>query len=103
MLKILICGEYDYAIAVNDTTEPTVEVDELDLTLLGKGKKFDIENNIIIDDPQSRISYLKMLLRDSDYQAIKYMEGQLSAEEYEPIKQQRIKWRQEINELELSL
>ena len=103
MLKILICGEYDYAMAANDTTEPTVEVDELDLTLLGKGKKFDIENNTIIDDPQSRISYLKMLLRGSDYQAIKYMEGQLSAEEYEPIKQQRIKWRQEINELELSL
>jgi len=103
MLKILICGEYDYAIAANDTAELAVEVDELDLTLLGKGKKFDIENNIIIDDSQSRISYLKALLRDSDYQAIKYMEGQLNAKEYEPIKQQRIKWRQEINELELSL
>lgn len=47
-----------------------------------------------------RIDELKMLLADSDYKAIKYAEGWLSAEEYAPIKAQRQAWRDEINEIE---
>ena len=51
----------------------------------------------------SRIYELKRKLSDTDYQAIKYAEGQISEEEYAPIKQQRQAWRDRINELEASL
>lgn len=49
---------------------------------------------------QMRIAELKSLLASTDYQAIKFAEGQISAEDYEPIKLQRQEWRDEINELE---
>lgn len=49
---------------------------------------------------EQRISELKKNLYDTDYKAIKYAEGELTAEEYAPIKEQRRAWRQEINELE---
>lgn len=48
----------------------------------------------------NRIEILKGSLAQTDYQAIKYSEGELTAEEYEPIKQQRREWRAEINRLE---
>lgn len=47
-----------------------------------------------------RINKLKHLLYESDYKAIKYAEGLLSEEEYNPIKIQRQQWRDEINQLE---
>lgn len=46
------------------------------------------------------IKELKQKLSDTDYQAIKYAEGQISEEEYQPIKEQRQAWRDRINELE---
>ena len=49
---------------------------------------------------QNRIRQLKQLLSDTDYQAIKYAEGMLSAEEYASMKAQRQAWRDEINRLE---
>lgn len=49
---------------------------------------------------QIEIMQLKQQLADTDYKAIKYAEGLISAEDYEPIKQQRQAWRDEINELE---
>lgn len=49
---------------------------------------------------EQKIPKLKQLLAETDYKAIKFAEGELSAEEYEPVKQQRRAWREEINELE---
>lgn len=49
---------------------------------------------------QLRISSLKAKLNATDYKAIKYAEGLLTAEEYAPIKAQRESWREEINRLE---
>lgn len=46
------------------------------------------------------IEQLKAHLSATDYKAIKYAEGLISAEEYEPIKNQRQAWRDKINELE---
>lgn len=43
------------------------------------------------------ISQLKKALSDTDYKAIKYAEGELTAEEYAPDKEQRAYWRQRIN------
>lgn len=48
----------------------------------------------------TKIAELKYKLMQTDYQAIKYAEGQLSEEEYAPIKAQRQLWRDEINLLE---
>ena len=97
-MKIRMLSDYVYT-----EDENGVEVNDSILSLIGKGKKFDVSNNTVVDDSVTRILYLKQMLETTDYQAIKYAEGQLSAEEYEPMKQQRIKWRQEINELELSV
>lgn len=46
-----------------------------------------------------RIAELKELLANTDYQAIKFAEGQISAEDYEPMKLQRQAWRDEITSL----
>lgn len=46
------------------------------------------------------ISQLKQKLQETDYQAIKYAEGELSVEEYAPMKAQRQEWRKRINHLE---
>ena len=46
------------------------------------------------------IKALKAKLSETDYKAIKYAEGVMSAEEYAPIKAERQGWRDRINELE---
>ena len=55
----------------------------------------------VATEPAEEIAELKAKLAATDYQAIKYAEGALSAEEYEPIKVQRQEWRDRINELEV--
>ena len=49
------------------------------------------------------ISQLKKQLSDTDYKAIKFAEGQLTEEEYSPIRLQRQSYRDRINELEALL
>ena len=65
-------------------------------------KSFDLREIIISQEQQrqNRIAELKSLLAQTDYQAIKYAEGQLSASEYAEMKKQRQTWRDEINLLE---
>lgn len=55
------------------------------------------ENN----ETQGEINALKQLLSNTDYQAIKYSEGEMSEEEYAPIHEKRKAWRERINELEV--
>lgn len=47
-----------------------------------------------------KIKQLKQMLADTDYKAIKYAEGYISAEDYAETKAQRQAWRNQINELE---
>lgn len=49
---------------------------------------------------KQEINRLKKELKKSDYQAIKYAEGEMSAEEFAPIKEKRKMIRQDINALE---
>lgn len=49
---------------------------------------------------EQEIAELKQKLFDTDYQAIKFAEGLLTAEEYAEMKAQRQAWRDRINELE---
>lgn len=59
-----------------------------------------IEEIRIIKRNHLRMQELKQKLAETDFQAIKYAEGEMTEEEYEPIKQQRKVWRKEYNELE---
>lgn len=58
------------------------------------------EKELEIIELKEEYHQLKGNLFRTDYQAIKFAEGELSAEEFEPVKQQRIQWRKRINELQ---
>lgn len=61
----------------------------------------EVEEHDNVYIKEIEINELKRQLAETDYQAIKYAEGQLSEEEYRPIKEQRQIWRDRINELEV--
>lgn len=65
-------------------------------------REVDLEDGSFNEDisREERIAELKQMLADTDYKAIKYVEGWITPEEYEPIKIQRQSWRDEINRLE---
>ena len=50
-----------------------------------------------------KIITLKRKLNETDKYTNKFVEGELSAENFEPIKRQRQAWRDEINALEAEL
>ena len=50
-----------------------------------------------------KIAMIKERLRATDYLAIKFAEGELTAEEYAETKAKRRAWRAEINELQEKL
>ena len=81
----------------NDSTIKEIEADE-------NGRRFQI---VEIPQPteselaQQEIQELKQKLFDTDYQAIKFAEGLITAEEYAQTKAQRQEWRDRINELEV--
>lgn len=99
-------GEAVYLIPANATLEAPPEYDIETQMAVWDGAAWSIED---ISQPtpkpsvDERIADLKALLSSTDYQAIKYAEGRMSAEEYAPIGDQRQLWRDEINELETSL
>ena len=89
-MKIKDLGNGDYQ--TYPITDDMIEVEDIGAW---------VEANI----PQSvkntrRITVLKELLASTDYKAIKFAEGQLTEEEYAPIRIQRQGWREEINQLE---
>lgn len=47
-----------------------------------------------------KINALKILLAQTDYQALKHADGAMPDEEYEQIRKKRAEWRRQINELE---
>ena len=60
-------------------------------------------NQTEIDVIRNKIAELKDLLDSSDYKLLKYTDGDMTEEEYAPIRQQRHAWRVKINELEAEL
>ena len=56
-----------------------------------------------VDALNLRISYLKSKLHNTDYIAIKFFEGEITASEFAPTKELRRTWRAEINVLEAEL
>lgn len=93
MVKIKDLGNGQYQ--TFPETDDMIEVDDLDAWVQMNTPQY-VKN-------LPRINELKQLLTDSDYKAIKFAEGQMTEEEYAPIKAQRQAWRDEINELEESI
>ena len=103
-IKVKILGQFSYQ--TFPITEDMIDIDEDILNQIGKTKQF--KNGQVVDYISNastilQINQLKQKLVDTDYRAIKFAEGELTAEEYNETKQQRKKWRKEINLLEEKL
>ncbi len=88
-----------------DASKPYIEVADGVHIVLGLDKVVD---GIFVPDVErqnaiQQIDYLKRQLAATDYEAIKFAEGRLTAEEFAPISDQRQSWRDEINALEAIL
>lgn len=59
-----------------------------------------VEETEVVFDEQFELAVLKDKLRSSNDKAVEFAAGEITAEEFEPIKQQRKAWRERINELE---
>ena len=87
----LTAEEFDFLICEQNKGKELKVVD---------GKVVAVERVITEEQIKAnRIAELKELLSDTDYQAIKFAEGELTAEEYEPMRLQRKAWREEIRSL----
>ena len=56
-----------------------------------------------INELMCKISDLKRNLNRTDYQAIKFAEGEMLEIDYAPIKEQRKSWRKQINDYEAAI
>lgn len=52
------------------------------------------------DPPEWRLAAAKAELAETDYYALKFIDGELSAEEYEPHRARRAELRQRVRDLE---
>lgn len=88
-----------------------LETKEFDFLMCeqSKGKQLKVIDGKVVaverieseeDKKVKRIRELKYFLEQSDFKLFKFMEGIISAEEYEPTKLQRQAWRAEINLLQ---
>lgn len=96
---------------VNGVETDTVPENFEELFIPGR---YIYESGLITEDPDftppvdntallNQIGELKAELSETDYKALKYMEGWLTEEEYAPVKVQRQALRDKINELEAQL
>lgn len=67
--------------------------------MVAKAKTADVDVQSIEDE----INTYKQVLKQTDYQALKYAEGKISEEDYAPIMAMRQEMRDKINALEESL
>ena len=61
------------------------------------------EKNISIMEITTQIDVLKEKLAETDYKALKFIDGEFTEEEYAPIREERKNYRIKINELEKCL
>lgn len=81
-------------------TDDMVDYDEDALKQIGITKQFDKNGNIVdYVDCDRKIKELKQKLFETDYQVLKWKEGELTDEQFEPMRLQRKKWREEIRSL----
>ena len=58
------------------------------------------EVDITPDPPEWRLAVAKAELADTDYYALKYIDGELTADEYEPHRVRRAELRRAVRDLE---
>lgn len=119
MIKVNYNPETGRVVAFNKDTEPYIEITEQERLqpLPDKYSYYCVENGKfcikrrtpteeelakdIISNRNKEISELKAKLAQTDYQAIKFAEGWITADDYAPTKALRNSWRARINELEV--
>ena len=121
-MKIVPISKHEYKVYPIYENDPYIEISQEEFNgLENRTKCFNAKLNKVIEYVktaeevakeeqerarqviQLRIAELKRLLSASDYKAIKYAEGLISAEDYEETKSTRQAWRDEINALESEL
>ena len=105
-----------YTIIPFDETQPSIQIDDVKKIHIGISQI--INHKFVANDEQfeqvqaekkrisilqNEVNELKRKLASTDYEAIKFAEGEISAEDFAPIKEQRKAWRVRINELENEL
>ena len=119
MIKVNYDSNTGKVVAFNKDTEPYIEITEQERLqpLPDKYSYYCVENGKfcikrrtptkeevaidIISNRNKEISELKAKLAQTDYQAIKFAEGWITADDYAPTKALRNSWRTRINELEV--
>ena len=119
MIKVNYNPETGKVVAFNKDTEPYIEITEQERLqpLPDKYSYYCVENGKFcikrrtpteeevakdaISNRNKEISELKAKLAQTDYQAIKFAEGWITADDYAPTKALRNSWRARINELEV--
>lgn len=118
-MKIVPISKFEYKVFPIREGEPTIEITEEEYRGLERQTKCisddmtKVIDYIKTDEEKEReaifqrkealkieIYKLKRQLAQTDYKALKYVEGELSDDEYAPIKEQRRLLRQEINRLQ---
>ena len=105
-----------YTIIPFDETQPSIQIDDVKKIHIGISQI--INHKFVANDEQfeqvqaekkrisilqNEVNELNRKLASTDYEAIKFAEGEISAEDFAPIKEQRKAWRVRINELENEL
>ena len=119
MIKVNYNPDTGKVVAFNKDTEPYIEITEQERLqpLPDKYSYYCVDNGKfcikrrtpteeelakdIISNRNKEISELKAKLAQTDYQAIKFAEGWITADDYAPTKALRNSWRARINELEV--
>ena len=119
MIKVNYDSKTGKVVAFNKDTEPYIEITEQERKqpLPDKYSYYCVDNGKfcikrrtpteeelakdIISNRNKEISELKAKLAQTDYQAIKFAEGWITADDYAPTKALRNSWRTRINELEV--
>lgn len=89
---------YNYTKVEIDDTYSDCQASDFDKDLTFNLEKYNARKQKEISEP--RIRELKQLLASQDYKTIKYMQGELTEEEFSEVKAQCKSWRDEINKLE---
>ena len=119
MIKVNYNPDTGKVVAFNKDTEPYIEITEQERLqpLPDKYSYYCVDNGKfcikrrtpteeelakdVISNRNKEISELKAKLAQTDYQAIKFAEGWITADDYAPTKALRNSWRTRINELEV--
>ena len=108
-MRIIIDGKFNAHEDLTGADPLAIDVEEDVLKEIQKTKCFDVENNCVINYDNKdnmkieRIDELKSLLRDTDYKTLKYVDGEITEDEYYQVKLLRKSYREEIRYLEEEL